>query len=577
MIEFHHRPWRLARGGLSRIGLLGLLLLCCSAAAPGTRWPALNLRSGAGTADGQRLLTRGVTLSPQFISPGVSPGVQDNALLSMTIATNDSLFIGVFLDSANGEPVPNALLACFCPIFNAANVAKTVTIGGTFEAGGSDVTLNDGLYSVVVRAVTFSSSFGDTGRIEEDRLPLTIDRQAPRFVSVPVVKDRKSTPYRNGDTIVIEARLDAKGYTVTADFTELDSDNSAEATQIIDNGDGSYTIRHTLSDGNTRPDGKDLSVPLAFKDKAGNTLRDTSLFFCMVNTPPRITSVRFVGVSDTPRFKNGDTLNVETRWEPRDTPLTLTPLAWGIADPFDPRAVAITPPAPGDNLYLIRYVIPSNNSKQDGDYCLRIQAATTGCGLTVDQTKICATLDNARIATLTFDTFAPTTRDTTLTLTGRAPGAETVRFKRGDTIVTTAAVNAEGQFTAHVSLVDGLNTLLAESFDKFGSKGPTQEFAVTRVTRGFIELASRIKPGALIRVATSQTATAVRVEMWDLAGNLVAALEDNRRRDYYEFTWDGRNSTGEVLGTGPLLCRIDASLVDGRHEITNRAIVFTAR
>lgn len=573
---------RAARGFWSALTLVLVWLTLSGAASPDRRFGAAT----RGTLkpleiDPPGVLIRNdVTLAPSAISPGVSPTVQDTAFLRFTIISADTLKWGVFIDVATGgdpePPVPGAYILDGKPLQGGVyvpNTRFTVPITGTFTASGTTVTLEDGNYTVVLSVVS-----PRVDRNEQVKLPLTIDRQMPRFLSVPVVKDRKTTPYRNGDTIVIEAKLDGSGYAVTANFDSLDNDTSAGATQIIDAGDGSYSIRHTLSEGNTRPDGRDLSVPLTFKDRAGNSLRDASLFFCMVNNPPRITSVKFVGVGETPHFKNGDTLNIETRWEPRGVPLTLTAQAWGISDPFNPLAVTITPPAPEDNLYLIRYVIPGNNTKQDGDYCLRIQAATPGCAVAVDQTKICATLDNARISGLTLDPFAPTTRDTALVVTGAAPGAETVRFKRGDTVVTTAAADAAtGRFSTPVALITGLNTILVESFDAFGSRGPVQTIEVTRVTRGFLELASRVKPGAVIRVATSQTATSIRVEMWDLAGNLVALLEDGRRRDFYEFTWDGQTTSGQVLRTGPLICRVDASLVDGSHELTNRAFVFTAR
>lgn len=573
---------RLPRGTWSALSLMALWLTLSGAASPDRQFGAAirgTLKPLEIDPPGV-LIRNDVTLAPSAISPGVSPTVQDTAFLRFTIISADTLKWGVFVDVATGgdpePPVPGAFILDGKPLQGGVyvpNTRFTVPITGTFTASGATVTLEDGNYTVVLSVVS-----PRVDRNEQVKLPLTIDRQAPRFLSVPVVKDRKTTPYRNGDTIVIEAKLDDKGYAVTANFSELDNDTSAGATQVIDNADGSYTIRHTLSEANTRPDGRDLSVPLSFKDKAGNTLRDASLFFCMVNTPPRITSVKFVGVGETPRFKNGDTLNIETRWEPRDVPLTLTAQAWGLDSRFSPDSVRVEPPPPGDNLYRIRYRIQPGNNQQDGDYCLRIQAATPGCAVSVDQTKICATLDNARISGLTIDPFAPTTRDSALVVTGAAPGAETVRFKRGDTVVTTAGANAAtGRFSTPVALITGLNTILVESFDAFGSRGPTQTIEVTRVTRGFLELASRVKPGAVIRVATSQTATSIRVEMWDLAGNLVALLEDGRRRDFYEFTWDGQTSSGQVLRTGPLICRVDASLVDGSHELTNRAFVFTAR
>lgn len=571
---------RLPRGTWSALSLIALWFTLSGTASLDRRFGRPGPLEPKGNEPPGVLIRNDVTLAPSAISPGVSPTVQDTTFLRFTIISADTLKWGVFVDLATGgdpePPVPGAFILDGKPLTGAVyvpNTRITVPITGTFTGGGLPVVLEDGNYTIVLSVVSTQ-----VDRNEQVRFPLTIDRQVPRFLSVPVVKDRKSTPYRNGDTIVIEAKLDDKGYAVTADFSELDNDTSAGATQIIDNGDGSYTMRHTLSEANTRPDGRDLSVPLSFKDKAGNTLRDASLFFCMVNNPPRITSVRFVGVGETPRFKNGDTLNIETRWEPRDTPLTLTAQAWGLDSRFSPDSVRIEPPPPGDNLYRIWYRIDPRNDQQDGDYCLRVQAATPGCAVAVDQTKICATLDNARISGLTLDPFAPTTRDTALVVTGAAPGAETVRFKRGDTVVTTAAANVvTGRFSASVPLINGLNAILAESFDRFGSKGPTRAIEVTRVTRGFLELASRVKPGAVIRVATSQTATSIRVEMWDLAGNLVALLEDGRRRDFYEFTWNGQTTSGQVLRTGPLICRVDASLVDGSHELTNRAFVFTAR
>ena len=580
-------PRRRATGATARHLLLLLLLGLCADAATTAAAPTPRERHDLlprGAASDPGALIRDVTLAPAFISPGVSPGVQDSALVKFTVIYPGPLRWGVYVDSTNGSPVQNASITpCEgCELTYPPNTQVSVGFTGTFPRGDNPLVLGDGSYHVVL--IVFAAAFGDTGRSERAALPLTIDRAAPRFVTLPSIANPKSTPYRNGDTIVINAKLDEAGYTVKADFSQLDSDVSAASTQVIDNLDGSYSIRHTLSDGNTKPDGRNLTVPLRFTDRAGNAQVDASLFFCLGNTPPRISTVRYLTGPDTHVFQNGDTIAVEVQLEPQTPALDLMASAdppWGIDSQVNRTGhpVKITPES--SNKFQIRYVISpgDSNKASNGTYCLTLVAVGAGCVNLNDKTHVCPTLYNERIHALTLEPYAATTRDSVLEVAGSAPGALNIRFKRdGEELVSPVVVSrTTGRFVARLPLIEGLNMINVSSTDTLLSDGPTTTISVTRVARGFLQLAAQVKPGAQIRFAPSQAATQVRVEMWDLAGNLVATLEDNRRSDLYEFTWNGQNASGELLRTGPLICRIDAKLVDGRHEMTNRAFVFTAR
>ena len=67
------------------------------------------------------------------------------------------------------------------------------------------------------------------------------------------------------------------------------------------------------------------------------------------------------------------------------------------------------------------------------------------------------------------------------------------------------------------------------------------------------------------------------MELWNLAGDQIAVLEDRTSRDYYQLAWDGRNSSGESVAAGPVLSTIEIVYADGSRETMREAFVLVKR
>ncbi len=95
----------------------------------------------------------------------------------------------------------------------------------------------------------------------------SIDSSAPVFQSL--ILNRET--YQNGDTIIITANLDASGYTLSCDFSSIDSEygqgNNVES--VEDNLDSTYKITYTIHSLNTRSDST-YTVYVFAEDEAGN-------------------------------------------------------------------------------------------------------------------------------------------------------------------------------------------------------------------------------------------------------------------------------------------------------------------
>jgi hypothetical protein len=112
----------------------------------------------------------------------------------------------------------------------------------------------------------------------------TIDDTDPVFTSV--VAD--SLFYKNEGTITLTVTLDAAGYTVTADFSEIDSEYSAGDEAVTDDTGGVYTVTYAISEDNDIAD-DEYTITVTAEDGAGNSVEDDSCTASLDNTEPAVT------------------------------------------------------------------------------------------------------------------------------------------------------------------------------------------------------------------------------------------------------------------------------------------------
>ena len=131
------------------------------------------------------------------------------------------------------------------------------------EAAG-DLVLSDdsqsGIYSasyIISEGNTRDDGGKVVGAVVTDKAGNTYQPQAeaglintpPEFVSMDVSGERSI--FVNGETIVLDVELDEQGYRLSADFGVMDSQYETGSETVADHGDGTYTIRYTLSQNNT--------------------------------------------------------------------------------------------------------------------------------------------------------------------------------------------------------------------------------------------------------------------------------------------------------------------------------------
>lgn len=517
--------------------------------------------------DGRKLLLSDVGLSPGSISPpyacppSSSDGIQDETGIRYRVIWPDSIYVGLFIDSADGSP--RGWIQSW--LKQASSQNYSVPFDGCLRGGTSSNMLSDGFYFIHVRAMN------DTGRKEIDTLHVEIDRVPPVVLSI--VEETGATTFRNGDTVVIEARMDRPNYQVTPDFSRLDSDTAA-ITTVTDRGDGSYLIRHYISEDNQKPDGRALVVPITFRDLAGNQITDRSLKVCLLNHPPEPVSAAFKGGVNI--FKNGGRIELETWWRSPNTPLTVSADFHGIDGNYDSTKVTVSNLADGGeglSGFGITYTISADNYLESrADYLLTLRARDAACGEAA--ISLVMELDNKRPAAPVLDPVATTTRNASIAVTGKAVEAHGVIFKRSTTVLDTVPIGADGRFEAALALNAGENSLTAEALDAAGNKSTATSFSVYRLTEAFVTIPARFTPGSTFKLGLSRPGRSVRVELWSLSGDLIRVLEDDAARDIYTLTWDGRNGSGEIVNSGPVLSLTEIAYADGTSETVKRAILL---
>ncbi len=88
-------------------------------------------------------------------------------------------------------------------------------------------------------------------------IPITgsviIDNTPPTILSVTV--SDSDNIYYNGETVNLLVTADAAGYEIHTDFSSMDDKYIYGSESVRDNGNGTYSVRYTISENNTRPSG----------------------------------------------------------------------------------------------------------------------------------------------------------------------------------------------------------------------------------------------------------------------------------------------------------------------------------
>ena len=176
---------------------------------------------------------------------------------------------------------------------HATSDTDTVGIEVTLTETGVDTGIFEGSFPLVPPTPEpgpgeLGVSEGDTITVEYEGLTdtATVDDTAPVF-SDPFVTGPEFR--KNTDTITLTAKLDAAGYTVTADFSAIDSEYTTGDEKAT--GGPTYTITYVIDEGNAKPDGE-YTIPVTAEDVAGNTATYTEFSTSLDNTMPLVTDAK---------------------------------------------------------------------------------------------------------------------------------------------------------------------------------------------------------------------------------------------------------------------------------------------
>jgi hypothetical protein len=162
-------------------------------------------------------------------------------------------------------------------------------------------------------------------------------------------------------------------------------------------------------------------------------------------------------------------------------------------------------------------------------------------------------------------------------LNGEAPGAVAVEIQRGNLAVDTLAVDAQDlTFSGPVAVVAGENIFRAFSLDAAGNRSPpsSPNLTVFFASDNVFSIPGPFTPGDEFFLALLAPADHLTLRIFNLEGMELARLEEGSSEGTYEIPWDGRDSTGEMVSSGPYLAVADVELSGGSRELIRKAFVF---
>lgn len=172
------------------------------------------------------------------------------------------------------------------------SVGITVTLS---ETGGVNTGIFTGTFPLVAADPEpgpgeLAVADGDIIDVDAADVPdatATVDMTGPEFAADTTAD---APFYNNGDTITLTVTLDEADLTVTADFSEIDSEYTVGVEAVT--GGPIYTVTYTIAEANTTLDGE-YTIPVAAEDAAGNAADDagftTSVLVGLDKTEPSVT------------------------------------------------------------------------------------------------------------------------------------------------------------------------------------------------------------------------------------------------------------------------------------------------
>lgn len=465
------------------------------------------------------------------------------------------------------------------------------------DSAGADVP--DGTYDLVVRLTDGDGAATDT-------VSITFDQTPPVFLELALAP--ASDAYANGDIVSIHANLDEPLDSISVDVSALDTDATNWPTTIVQPlGPVTYGLLYRISLDNTLADMDNRVLRVFARDSLGNGVEDASLRVCLSNAPPLFDSAAILRngkeVPNGTTFTSGDTVRFVARFQaatgapaPEDA-LTYEADLSALDSQFNvllnpaqidstssaalPESLRFEPEYEFLVSAYLSYTLSEDNARPEGTYPVVLRARDAGCG-------VAEATPPPRVGLFDLGPDAPvvnvpagnTTSEATVRITGTVPGAVRVDAldDAGGAIATAEVDTMTTAFGIDVPLAPGPNRFRIVAFDAFNHPSePSDAIDLFRLTGGAtMDLPARYRPGDVITVALTETATRIQLTIYNMAGDRVFAEDATSPAEVYTFTWHGRNESGRDATSGPYIAHVRVSFPSGTQTF-NRAFVYTRK
>jgi len=529
-----------------------------------------------------------------------------------TLITSGHAFGSTNLLSADAEVEDSSLWGVRFEYRDYTTLGPWTTIGTDTSPEGSEFSLSwntstlDTTHIYWVRAVAVDVASNETSSAAITGC--SIDYDPPVFQSLSADKDI----YQNGDTITITANLDESGYSISCDFSSLDSeyDQEGNVESVVDNLDSTYTISYTIHSLNTRPDSS-YTVVVVAEDYAGNRAT-SSVTLVLNNTSPSgpVKSISKVSLD----YEGEAIYDLTTSTQPTspsvfasspiDTAYLKVNLNKGVVLDKEATSVSLnkvikiytgyieTEPVEGSSLIkyddvveLYFYIASPFNPQVDGhtkDGFYQVKAAI------VDEAENTQELDFFFV----YDTMPPEppqfelkSFDSTtgvLTLSGTTPPESSepqwIQAFVNNSLKATTQTTTDRSFSIQLQLPGGENSIALRAQDRAGNIGeftpslklicnPERLLVITFRSSRVLRESSKTSPVKLIYYLSEPAEVNIRI--YNFLGEIVYDWQEEvNPGGEEEWSWWGENMFGQKVNNGVYIMTITAVSSNRKETVT---------
>lgn len=499
------------------------------------------------------------------ISPGDGDSKQDSTRVRYSLSVAATVSLVVF--AADSTTAVDTLRA---PAAEVPSTIRDYYWKGRREDG---TFAGEGAYVVTLRVTPASGP--DVVR----SLPIFVDTTPPRIQIVSVVPDPYAPGLANAPTAVSVSFLvdDASPVFVGRPPDELKSEFANPSNVVVvpsslvtsppfTGASGAYTMAwNATSEAATLPDGE-FRVTLSVIDAAGYSAAST-YHFSIDTADPRVKATSLAenasvrAVPDSLRGFAFDRRGVDSLL-----------VRYQTSRPFVPVASTYTR---DDTLF---FAVPLADSiRVEGSYTLDFRAVD-GVGRAA-----------AYAFTVHFDTTAPcapsiepfngTVHNSSYRVAGDTGTcgdvSSFVRVLRNGIVVDSVSIALGKSFVRNVPLERGRNEIVTVLRDAaFNTSPPSNTVVVTFDQGAGLFAPAPFTPAASFAINAPTRANGATLKVFDLAGDLVATLEDASTSQFYSLPWNGHNGSGVATKRGPLVAVAVLVYPDGTREILREVFLY---